>query len=329
MESTDEPGDTVDTELFTRVVRHGLPDVTVETVTPGGPSWNPVTEVARVGFADRDPVYCKAAPGDHEGDLRAEAGTLDYVGATLRVRVPSVVRVTTEPVAALLTEPVAGRAVADEWFETTPERRATLAERLGRTLATVHTERFDRAGEITGGDPDGLALDHAPWPEVLRAGVTETQRRAPTDRFDPECARLLDAIDDSRDRLADPPARLLHRDPATPNCFDTGDDRLTLLDWGNSVVGDPVCDLVRAREQVLAPSREPAPDRLVAPLRRGYRAVAGGVPSAADREPVYEAAITLSTAGFVDRLAEWREESVAELTAWFRAELDGRLSAVE
>ncbi|MEZ3145683.1 phosphotransferase family protein [Halobaculum sp. MBLA0143] len=329
MGTTDESEGSLDTELFTRVVRRALPDATVETVGPAGPTWNWTTEVARVTFTDRDPVYCKATPGDPDGaELRAEAGVLEYVGLNLPVTVPSVVGTTAEP-AALLTEPAAGTAVADEWFETTPDRRVTLAERLGRTLATVHTERFDRPGEITGGDADELAVDHTPWPDVLRAAVVENRRLAPTDRFDSEYARLLEAIDAARERLTDPPARLLHCDPATPNCFDTGDDRLTLLDWGNSVVGDPVRDLTRAREQALAPLREPAPERLVDALRRGYRAVAGELPESAERGAVYDATIQLSTADYVERFAEWREESEAELTAWFREELDRRLSRIE
>lgn len=330
MAPTDEADDSPDTEQFTRVARCALPDARVETVVPAGPTWNWTTEVARIEFTDRAPVYCKATPGDLDGaELRTEAGALAYVGATLSVTVPSVVATTAEPVPALLTEPAVGTSVADEWYETTADRRATLAERLGRTLATVHTARFDRAGEITGGDTDGLTVDHTPWPDVLRADVAESRRVTPTDRFDTEYARLLDALDTCRDRLADPPARLLHCDPATPNCFDTGDDRFTLLGWGNAVVGDPVRDLVRAREQTLAPLRDPPPDRLVDALHRGYSDIAGEVPEAPERAAVYEAAIGLSTADYVGRYAEWREESETELTAWFRDELDRRLSAIE
>lgn len=323
--------DVANPELLARVVRRSLPATTIETITPAGPSWNRVTEVGRVTFTNRDPVYCKLTPDEPDStELCAEAGTLEYVGANLPVTVPAVVGTTMEPVAALVTEPVAGTAVTDEWFETTLDRRVTLAERLGRTLATIHHERFARAGEITGGDADSLTIDNAPWPEVLRTAVIENRRLAPTDQFSSEHARLLDAIDAAWERLADSPARLLHCDPATPNCFTTGDDRLTLLDWGNSVVGDPVRDLIRAREQVLAPFREPAPDRLVTALHCGYRSVTDGLPPGiADRGPIYAAMIQTSTADYVERFAEWHEESVSELTAWFHEDLERRLSLIE
>jgi len=44
---------------------------------------------------------------------------------------------------------------------------------------------------------------------------------------------------------------------------------------------------------------------------------------------VYDVVIQLSTAGYVERFAEWRDESEAELTAWFRDDLDRRLSAIK
>lgn len=317
-------------DLFARAVRNTIPEATVETVETAGPSWNQTTQVARVALTD-GAVYCKITPNDPDGvELRGEAGAIRYVGANTPVTVPTVAGTTTDPVPALVTEPVAGTAVDSEWFDTTPQRRETLARRLGRTLASIHTETFDRPGEIVDGDADDLVVDHAPWSDVLREAVVENRRLAETDRFDPEYDRLLDAIEANRDLLAGVPARLLHCDPATPNCFDTGEDRLTVLDWGNSVVGDPVRGLNRAREQALAGLCEPAPERLVTALHAGYRDVADELPPGFDeRKPVYDAVIQLSTAGYVERFAEWRDESEAELTARLRDELDRRLSLIE
>ncbi|MEZ3117236.1 phosphotransferase family protein [Halobaculum sp. MBLA0147] len=319
--------------LFERVVRRALPDASVASVADAGPSWNRTTRVARVTFDHREPVYCKVTPdAETATELRAEAGTLRYVAANTPVSVPRVVATTRDPVPGLLTAPVAGDAVSAEWHaeETTTERRETLARRLGRTLATTHEERFERPGTITDGDADGLAVDHAPWPDVVAADVRENRRHAETDRFDAAYERLLDAIESERDRLTDGPARLLHCDPATPNCFDTGDDRLTLLDWGNAEVGDPARDVARARVQALASLRESPPTNLVEAFHAGYRDVAGSLPDGLGaRGPVYEAVIQLGTAGYVERFAEWRTESVAELTEWFHEDLDRRLSQIE
>lgn len=319
------------TPTVTRAVRTVLPEAAVGAVEPAGPTWNQTTRVARVALTDGEAVYCKVTPGDPDGaELRGEAAAVRYAGANTPVTVPTVCAVTTDPVPALVTEPVAGTPVDEEWFDAPPERRETLARRLGRSLASVHARRFDHPGEIVDGDGDGLVVEHASWPDVLVQAVKRNRRLAETDRFDPEYNRLLDAIGTSRKRLTGTPARLLHCDPATPNCFDTGDDRLALLDWGNSVIGDPVRGLVRAREQSLKTLREPTPERLVTALHEGYRSVAGDLPPGfSERAAVYEAMIGLSTAGYVERFAEWRDESEAELTAWFRDDLDQRLSAIE
>lgn len=333
-EGTDHGGGPTDGEtLFERVVRRSLPDASVVGVEAAGPSWNRTTRVARVTFEHREPVYCKVTPdAETDAELRAEAGTLRYVAANTSVTVPRVVATATEPVPGLLTAPVAGNAVADEWHaeDTSADRRETLARRLGRTLATVHGEQFERPGTITDGDADGLVVDHAPWPDVVAADVRENRRHAETDRFDAEYDRLLDAIESERDRLTGVSSRLLHCDPATPNCFDTGDDRLTLLDWGNAEVGDPARDVARARVQTLAGLRESPPDPLVDAFHAGYRDVAGSLPDGlAARAPVYETVIQLGAAGYVERYAQWREESVAELADWFHDDLDRRLSRIE
>lgn len=332
MTDTSDGGDNSDrTEIFTRAVSSALPNATIDTIETAGPSWNQTTQVARVSFLDSESVYCKITPNDLDGtELRAETGAIRYAGANTPVTVPTVVETTADPVPALVTEPVAGTPVDNEWFDVSPERRETLACRLGRTLASIHAERFDRPGEIVGGDTDKLVIEHAPWPDVLRKDILENRRLAETSRFDPEYDRLLDAIEANREKLTDIPARLLHCDPATPNCFDTGDDRLTMLDWGNSVVGDPVRGLNRAREQALASLREPASDRLVGALHEGYRDVAGSLPPGfTERNAVYDVVIQLASAGYVERLAEWRDESETELTAWLRDDLDRRLSLIE
>jgi Phosphotransferase enzyme family. len=307
------------------------PRTTVHKVEQAGPTWNQTTQVARVTLASGETVYCKLTPTNPEGrELRGEAAAIRYAAVNTSVTVPTVVGTTTDPVPALVTEPVRGTPVDDGWFDATPDRRETLARRLGHTLASIHAERFDCPGEIVDGDGEELIVDHAPWPDVLHSAVKQNHRLAHTDRFDLEYGRLLDAIDANRETLTGVPARLLHCDPATPNCFDTGDDRLTMLDWGNSVVGDPVRGLNRAREQSLKTLREPASNRLVTALHEGYRAVAGGLPPGfGERKPVYDAIIQLSTAGYVERFAEWREESEAELTAWFHDDLDRRLSQIE
>ncbi|PSP15610.1 hypothetical protein BRC62_07010 [Halobacteriales archaeon QH_10_67_13] len=169
------------TRTVTRAVRTSLPEATVDAVEPAGPTWNQTTRVARVTLTDGEAVYCKVTPDDPDGaELRGEAAAVRYAAANTPVTVPTVLAVTTDPVPALVTEPVAGTPVDEEWFDAAPERRETLARRLGRSLASVHARRFDRPGEIVGGDGDGLVVEHAPWPDVLEQAARHASTPATT-----------------------------------------------------------------------------------------------------------------------------------------------------
>ncbi|ESP88277.1 phosphotransferase family protein, partial [Candidatus Halobonum tyrrellensis] len=212
--------------------------------------------------------------------------------------------------------------------------RAALTRAAGRALAAVHADRFDAHGRVVGGGANGLDVDRGPWTDVLRDRVGTLRGLATSERFDDHFDAVADAVAANRDLLDDAPAALVHGDPAAPNGFlaDDGADtggRVGLLDWELVHVGDPARELVRARRQLLGGADGAADERLVAALHDGYRERAGSLPDGFERRrPVYEAVTFLGVSGYVDRLAEFRDEPLDEFAAWVDAEMDRRLARV-
>ncbi|WP_435348223.1 phosphotransferase family protein [Haloarchaeobius sp. HRN-SO-5] len=311
------------------VLADAFPGRTVADVSPAGISWNPVNESAKVDFDDGETVYLKVALDGDASRLGVEPPVVDYVDANCAVRAPTVVASETDAEAPYVaTAPMAGECLVGPWGDADADERATMARRVGATLAELHDLRFDRHGHVVGGGADGLELDAAPWTDVLLDKIARMRARAPSERFDGYFDDVAAAVRANRDLLDDAPAALVHGDPAMPNTF-YGEDRFGFVDWEIAHVGDPVRDVHRARDQQLDSLREPGDERLVAAFYDGYRERAGGLPDGYDeRTPVYDAVRFLGTVGFFEQTAEYVDDPREEFATWVQSEMERRLDAL-
>ena len=310
-------------------VRAAFPDREVASADVVGPSWNEANETVKVAFEDGEVAYLKRAV-DRDGDrLESARAATAYVDARRDVAAPTVLAGDVDrEVPYLATAPLDGRPLWVPWDDADRAGRAALSERVGRTLATLHADRFEAHGRIVGGGADGLDLRTGSWTDVLAATVGEMRELAPSDRYESQFKAVREVIEAERGRLDGAPAALLHGDPAAPNFLVT-DERVGAVDWERAHVGDPARDLYRARDQLIEPTRESADERLVEALHAGYRERAGGLPAGLeDRRPVYRLVRLLGVSGFFERHVEAREESTAELAGWLESEFDRRLAAV-
>jgi aminoglycoside phosphotransferase (APT) family kinase protein len=193
-------------------------------------------------------------------------------------------------------------------------------------MARVHARRFADHGHVVGGDAEGLELDAGSWTDVLVDRIEAWRDLATSDRFDHHFDEVITAVEANRELLSDAPAALLHGDPAHPNCYLVDDD-VGFLDWELAYVGDPVRELRRAHRIQFEPMRDPVRDEVITAFYDGYRERAGGLPDGFDaRTPVYDAVAFLGTSGYVDKYAEFLDESQAELADWMQEEMKRRLA---
>lgn len=310
------------------VLNDAFPGQGVAAVRPPGPSWNEKNHTVRVDFEDGASIYLKLAVDGDATRVACERAVAAYVGANTAIPVPTVVAsAIDDPIPYLATAPVDGQTFLKRWSDAETAERATLARGIGKSLACVHAERFERHGHITGGDAAGLDLDTDPWTDVLLDTVAEQHEIAPSERFDHHFEQVVAAVEANRDSLDDAPAALLHGDAAKPNCF-LVDNEVGFLDWEIAHVGDPARDLVRTRGN-LDTLRNDGPEAIVDALQEGYRERTGGVPDGfAERQPIYEAVRFLGNSGFYDHLVEFTGEPPEELAAWIEAGMKRRLAAI-
>ncbi|PAU84772.1 aminoglycoside phosphotransferase [Halorubrum salipaludis] len=327
-----------------------FPDRSVDRTFGVGPSWNGANETVGVAFADGGRAFCKVAADGDGSRIARELAVLRYLGAERSVAGPAVLAGDPDAsVPYLVTAPVPGRELLGVWEDAGDERREALLRRVGATLAALHAERFDRHAEIVGGrvGEDGapsLALDPAPWPDVLRATIERTREIGTSERLADHYDAAFDCVEANRDRLEGAPAALLHGDVAKPNLFvadegeaggshgrgdDAGPDGIVPIDWELAHVGDPARDLVRAEDQLLNGFDSRGPERYADALYRGYRDRAGGLPPGfAERRPVYEVVRMLGRSGFIDQWTTYLDEPLESLVDRADAELRARLDAV-
>ena len=306
-----------------------FPDRVVASADVVGPSWNEANETVKIGFNDGETAYLKRAVDGNADRLESARAATAYVGAESEVAAPTVLMSDLDREAPYLaTAPLEGTPLWVLLREADHERRAALLERVGRTLAALHADRFDAHGRVVGGGAEGLDLRTGAWTDVLAATIEEMRKLAPSDRYASHFETVRKTIEAERGRLDGAPAALLHGDPAAPNFLVT-DDRIGCVDWERAHAGDPARDLYRARDQLIEPTRGSGDERLVEALHAGYRERAGGLPAGLeDRRPVYRLVRLLGVSGFFERHVETREESAAELADWLEAEFDRRLAAV-
>mgnify|MGYP000406165003 CR=1 FL=1 len=333
-------------EAAAAALAEAFPERSVERLTGVGPSWNGANETVGVAFADGGRAFCKVAVDGDGTRIARELAVLRYLAAERPIAVPDVLAA--DPDAAvpyLVTAPAPGRELLGAWEELGDEGdeagREALLRRVGATLATLHAERFDAHGEIVGSDAGGgLALERAPWPDVLLGTIERTREIGTSELLGHHYDAVVDCVEANRDRLRDAPAALLHGDVAMPNLFVTdagaGRDReaadgggIAPIDWELAHVGDPARDLVRAGDQLLNGFDERGPERYAAALRAGYVERADGLPAGfAARRPIYEVVRMLGRSGFVDQWTTYLDESTADLVDRTEAEMEARLERV-
>jgi aminoglycoside phosphotransferase (APT) family kinase protein len=307
----------------------GFPGREVHRVVDAGPSWNEANQTVGVEFDGGDRIYLKTASDGDGSRIARERAVIDYVAANTPVPVPEVVASDADAeVPYLATEPVDGPGLIELWADADRAEKVDLARRTGTALARLHTTRFDAHGHVIGGDSDGLALDTAPWTDVLADTIELMRALAYSDRYEHHFDRVVEAVRANRGLLDDTPATLLHGDPAQPNCFSV-DDGIGFLDWEVAHVGDPARDLYRTRDQQFTPARDEPPEPLVEALYEGYSREAGALPDGyAERVPVYDAVRLLGVSGHFEQTVEFNDEDPDEFAAWLEAEMDRRLARI-
>ncbi|OYR70560.1 phosphotransferase family protein [Halorubrum ezzemoulense] len=348
----DGPG----SEPIDRALAAAFPDREVDRLTGVGPSWNGANETVGVAFADGSWAFLKVALADESHRLTRERAVLRYVGAHGLLPVPEVLA--TDPdgdPAYLATAPAPGRGLLEAYEAASDDERERLLRRVGRALAAFHADRFASHGEIVGAGaergsaaegaatagPDaqtGLAIEFAPWTDVLLATVERTREIGTSERLADHYDAVVDCVRANRDLLDGAPAALLHGDITKPNLFVTaeGDGAdatdgpgVAAIDWELSHVGDPARDLVRAEDQLLNGFDSTGSERFAAALREGYRERAGGLPEGFERRrPVYEVVRMLGRSGFIDQWVPYLDEPLDALVERADAELRARLDAV-
>lgn len=324
------------TDALDAALAAAFPDRSVAGTEAAGPSWNDANRTVRVRFDDDSTAYLKTALDESGRRIRRERAVVEYVDATTTgVAVPDVLAAADDDAddadAAppyLATAPLSGDPFLRGWDDVDEAERRDRFRALGAGLARVHEHRFERHGTIVGGGAAGLDVDREPWTDVLVDQTAWLRDVSPSERYDDHFDRVATMLRENADRLDPAPAALLHGDPSRPNVFLT-DGGVGLLDWEQAVVGDPVRELVRVRDQQLGPVRGTAdPDKLAA-FHDGYRSMAGSLPPGyEDRRPVYEAVRLLGVSGYFERTAAFVGTDEGEFASWLEDEVDERLRAV-
>jgi aminoglycoside phosphotransferase (APT) family kinase protein len=350
-------------EPIDRALAAAFPARTVDRLTGVGPSWNGANETIGVVFADGDRAFLKIALDGERHRIARGRAVLRYLRAHGPLSVPEVLAA--EPdgdPAYLATAPAPGEGLLGVYEAASDTERARLLRRVGRALAALHADRFASHGEIVGSgtetgaaadgdepesDPlTGLAIETAPWTDVLLATIERTREIGTSERLADHYDAVTDCVRENRDLLDGAPAALLHGDVTKPNLFvtpegdgpnargasgtpDSTDSGIAAIDWELSHVGDPARDLVRAEDQLLNGFDSTGAERFAAALREGYRDRAGELPENFERRrPIYEVVRILGRSGFLDQWATHLDEPVEALAERADAELRARLDAV-
>lgn len=283
----------------------------------------------RVDFRDGERVFCKVAVDGDGSRLRTELAVIECADATSAVRVPTVLASDVEgPVPYLVTAPIAGEPIASLEADPDGPSDEILMRALGEALATLHAERFDAHGEVTGGSGDHLEVEADAWTAMMVEHVHSIREFGNDDRFERYVDDVLDAVEANREVLDAAPAALVHNDPHGGNCY-YDEDGVGFLDWEYAHVGDPARDLHRTLEQQFGLFRPEDPDHQVAALHEGYRARDGTLPDGfAERIPIYEVVRLLGASAFFEGKLETVEEPRAELGDWMDTEMERRLAEI-
>lgn len=317
-------------ERFVSVLEDAFPEREIPETPAWGPSINERNGTVPVEFDDGERVFCKIAVDGDRTRLDRERAILEYVGAQSGVLVPSVLASDPDgPVPYLVTASISDESRPDGPSDPDSRSEATEFRVLGRTLARVHSLRFDAHGDVVGGGSDHLDVDTGSWTDVFVGHVRGIPEFAHSDVYDRHVDDVVAALKANREKLDAAPAVLVHNDPNEGNCRCYHEDGVGLIDWETAHVGDPARDLFRVLEQRFGYVRPEGPAHLIDALHEGYRDQAGKLPDGfAERTRVYELERVLAAAALIDIKAKSLDESRQSLVDWVETEMARRLEAV-
>jgi Ser/Thr protein kinase RdoA (MazF antagonist) len=301
-----------------QIVDDAFPDAIPETeaIFDGGETH----EVARVTFADRDPVVVKYTT-DGAARLRRDRATLRYVARETSVPVPAVLALGENPPSVVL-ESLSG--------ETTPQLRDFEAagatdylRTAGRLLGTLHDEAtFDSPGRIEG-TADGT-LQHDPadsWPALYQELKEKTAGELTGTRFEDVAAGALDTLPVVTDDFTVDRPVLAHCDFGPNNVFRDSGDVMGIIDWEWCLAADPSYDLLRAERLFKREADDGTRDALLA----GYRNVRPVPDEYEQRAEIYGGYETLAAMSSFDSWRPDDAERAREIADGLRAAVTDRL----
>ncbi|NUB93329.1 aminoglycoside phosphotransferase family protein [Haloterrigena sp. SYSU A121-1] len=319
-------------QILSDALERAFPDRNVSEIDSPSESQHPGNQTYRISFSNGEQAYLKLVTDGGIRRIRRAGAVLRYLNARAEIRVPRVLsaRVQSEPY-YLATTALSGEPIVTRWSGVSTAKRESMLYQVGQAIANLHSVRFEESGRILGGTADNLSLEEGPWVTVLCNTIEERVRTVFSDRFKEFPNLVQQVLKEHREGLTDVPVSLLHGDPNRKNCLvQSNDSTVGLVDWEESLVGDPSFDLCRVEATQIEQPPVHDPDRLRRALRAGYRNQAGSLPEGYEKRiPLYRIVTFLKPAQTFEFWAPEADEPVPELATWIRDEMQRRITALE
>lgn len=319
-------------QTLSEALERAFPDRNVSEIDEPPESQHPGNRTHQVTFSNGKQAYLKLVTDGGIPRIRRASAVLQYLNTHTELRVPRVLstRVQSKPY-YVATTALAGEAIATHWSSASTSEREALMYQVGRAMGNLHSVRFSRSGRILEGTSDKLNLDEDSWVTVLSNTIEERAQTVFSDRFEEFPNRVQQVLEEHREVLNSVPVSLLHGDPNRKNCVvQSKDSTVGLVDWEESLVGDPSFDLCRVEATQIEQPPVHNPDRLRQALTAGYQNQAGGLPDGhEERVPLYRMVTFLKPAQTFELWAPEADEPIPELAAWIREEMERRINALD
>lgn len=318
--------------LLEEALTIAFPDREIAEIEQPPESQHPGNQTFRITFSTDAQVYLKLVTDGDSKRIQRAAAVLQYLGTQRDVRVPRMLSSQTEREPYYIaTAALPGTAIVNRWEDASIAECESMLYHVGQTVGRLHSVQFDQSGVILGGTAHKLTLEEDSWVTVLCKTIDARAQTVFSDRFTEFPSRVQQVLREQREILEEVPVSLLHGDPNRKNCLvQTTDGPVRLVDWEESLVGDPVFDLCRVEATQIEQPPVRAPDKLRRALRAGYQSQAGSLPNGyEERAPIYQVVTFLKPAQTFEFWAPNADESVAELETWIRDEIQRRINGLD